>query len=413
MNDLAEKLAKLAIISQTSSNSRCLLLETLTSDSLFNIFKYLTSLKDKVRLERVCRTFRQHALTFEAWANIKSIVVCLDDGDYRINEDFIPVLFFAPAISSILNRSRQNISLIIDFSRKLSSSVYDFLDQAAFSTFASTILQENSYPYQYIQELKIDGKMYPDISLNAVLLIDIVKTQLKLLELRDICFNQSDNMEHLWVAIGQCVNLCTFGYFDEETDFDDKKVELVKQAMCGKPIKRLNLMMPCLVTKDLAEIVFALTNYQSIIHIGTNNHKISFSDLAPLLPPAVRLQQIFYEYLFYMSEKSFWPQVLYLPLLYPHLTTLTLSLSGKFKMYNFFRLIKSYLTISYGEDSDTVQLPTYFMLDIYSKTWDTNGWAQQFASIANDHKCDFHRLSSNHYLFRRDGKLEVGLRFEV
>ncbi len=45
-----------------------------SGDCLPLIFNCLTLLKDKVRLERVCKRFRKHARSFSAWSNVTSLI---------------------------------------------------------------------------------------------------------------------------------------------------------------------------------------------------------------------------------------------------------------------------------------------------------------------------------------------------
>ena len=93
--------------------NQSLLLEMLdigSGDIIPMIFQFLTSLKEKVRLERVCRRFREHSLTFKAWSNIKNICIASDFvlHDCLFNDDRIPPHSLSSAIESIFWHS-QNV----------------------------------------------------------------------------------------------------------------------------------------------------------------------------------------------------------------------------------------------------------------------------------------------------------------
>lgn len=72
-----------------------------SGDVLPFIFKHISSVKDKVRLERVCKVFQYHAKSSLAWSNVKRVSVVYDEDDddefgrfddfffYEINDELV------------------------------------------------------------------------------------------------------------------------------------------------------------------------------------------------------------------------------------------------------------------------------------------------------------------------------------
>ena len=171
-----------------------------SGDCLTLVFNCMNSLKDKVRLESVCKTFRKHARSFAAWSSVTSLVVEDEGKDHLINDDIIPTRRLKSAIEAIVIRSR-NIQVIDLHGCKL---------PIAYSSVARTISKQGAASYRNVKELYLFGhRSLLTSSLHIAHLVHMFKDQLQTLNLFDIRFKNSSDMTRFWNDIGKCVNLKT------------------------------------------------------------------------------------------------------------------------------------------------------------------------------------------------------------
>ena len=125
------------VIRNISPNIQSQLSEQIFSaDILPKILKFLTSLKEKIRMERVSQIFNQSSKSVEAWSAIKRIVIKdTNEGSFKINGEIILAQTICDAIESIFIRNR-NVQLI---------NLRDCRASIVYNSIVSTIMIKEHY----------------------------------------------------------------------------------------------------------------------------------------------------------------------------------------------------------------------------------------------------------------------------
>ena len=362
--------------------NRSLLLEMLdrgSGDTMSIILGYVTSLKEKIRLERVCRSFRKHARTFQAWSSIKSVEIrdaslLIANSDYWMNSDIIAAKYIATAIESVLYRSRNVCFINLVACKRLK----------AYGLIGRSITEPATN--KNIRQLFLSGWRSPDVSFIILLLIDALKTQLSFLQLVSICFMNVIDMERMWNIIGACVNLESFTYLVECYHIDGSTIspEMVKLALRGKAIRAINILLPCIDTANFIEIVSSFSDPRSLRHLMCSSY-LSLTDFARRLPATFdNLNEINYNYVGSLTKKdSDWSVILRLPSLASKLTTLSIRHSGLgLDLNQVVELIVTYLTIL-NNRANAID----FKLRFYSATLKKGDINTVKESLIKDHGC--------------------------
>jgi hypothetical protein len=373
------------------------------------IFSYVTSLKEKVQLERVCRSFRKNARTFQAWSNIIYVKIREDDflidhNNYWINNDNIAVHHLPSAIESILHRSR-NVRFITTWScKRLTAS----------ALVCRSVIDCGTN--QKIQELRLNGCHSPDISANILLLVEALKNQLKCLTLAAICFEYFIEMDRLWENIGECGKLESFAYMtgtncDHWSTRPTVSPEMVKVALRGKAINTIGLWMPCIDTVNFIDIVSSFSDPRSLRYLMCSNW-LSLADFALSLPFTFdNLNQIDFIHAGSLTKTNRnWSAILRLPLLSSQLKALLIKHDGPgLDRDQVVELIASYLTFLNKRPS-----AVDFKIRLYSKAFVDTDWSTVKESLVKNHDCQIEEPSFSESNFCvRCGKSSCSVRASV
>uniref|UniRef100_A0A914VV00 F-box domain-containing protein n=1 Tax=Plectus sambesii TaxID=2011161 RepID=A0A914VV00_9BILA len=392
------------------SEDTSLLLTTLSrgsGENLREVFKYLSSLKDRIRIERVCQTFKVHANSNKVWANVKVITIKEAYGSYQINNERIRVGRLASAVHSVLSRCHH--VEVIDLSACNNAAVYSFVAECILNTGASS--------FKKLEQLKFCGPMSSDISNCITLVIDIFCAQLTTLNFFSVSSLEEHDSVRLWDCIGKCTKLKRIVYCASRYQENLHLSVSMRTALRNKPIEHLHLdANGSIKANDLIEIIACRSQQRSLKYFATTNECITLIDFFHKQPAFnwMGLQHFAYKFhIRFIIDNLFqpdpnWAIAMNLPRLLPLVSRLTLF--GAFTSTNqTVDLLISYMSILNENSKAQRSIILYLCFTCVLRA---AGWETVFDVLRSDYRCEIeYRTDCIARIHRREqgsGFIELG-----
>ena len=326
-------------------------------DVLPKIFKFLISLKGKVRIERVCRNFKKYAPTLEAWSNISTIFIKDNpaNDNFLINSDNIPPDNIAKVVETIISRNRNVTEFdLMECKRSL-----------ALRSLNSTVFRHGSVTLKNMKKLSFAGVPTDGYFYHTIALIDAFKYQLEFLQLSQMYFPDASATILFWSTVGECVNLIEFNFTATVRLHTDvcawSSLGMIKIALRSKPIQSLRLLSLRISASDLVEIISSFTSDISIRNlIIAQNIAFSAKNFVQQFPAKYWRNLHTFTFLHdtaLSSSDPSWSVFLRLPILCPelfHLVLIAFDENSQFANLNpsmAVALVDSYLNLLDEEDT--------------------------------------------------------------